>query len=235
MGYRSTLAGVVAAVLFAVTWPVFDQLAGLGVGASSAVAGVIAIAAFVVTLRATRPEFRREQHFQSAVTRPSQLGWRVLSQPDDVLVDRSGASGGRDREPDEKPVIPGRPTPRARDIPKRERTRTLVTQHVHFIVNDAGMQVRRKRRTTGGEVWEEHVRIQWSTVTAIGFATGRHDPIVALYAWVAIGKPHHLSDSRFLDNLQWTELSGLIADATNGRLTLDVGGRHDPKSIWPDM
>jgi hypothetical protein len=26
MEYRSTLAGVVAAVLFAVTWPVFDQL-----------------------------------------------------------------------------------------------------------------------------------------------------------------------------------------------------------------
>jgi hypothetical protein len=27
MGYRSTLAGVVAAVLFAVTWPICDQLA----------------------------------------------------------------------------------------------------------------------------------------------------------------------------------------------------------------
>lgn len=235
MGYRSTLAGVVAAVLFAMTWPALDQLAGLGVGASSEVAGVIAIAAFVVTLRVTRPEFKRVRHFQSAVTRPNQIGWHVVSQPNDVLVDQSGASGERDRDLPEKPVIPGRPTPRARNIPGRERTRTLVTQHIHFIVDDTGMQVRRKRRTIGGEVWEEHVRIQWSTVTAIGFATGRHDPIVALYAWVAIGRPYHLTDSQFLDNLQWTELGELIAGATNGRLTLDIGDRHDPRSIWPDI
>jgi hypothetical protein len=59
MGYRSTLAGVVAVVLFAVTWPVCDQLAGLSIGASSAVAGVLAIAAFGMILRMTRPGFQR--------------------------------------------------------------------------------------------------------------------------------------------------------------------------------
>jgi len=43
MGYRLTLAGVVAAVLFTVTWPICNRLAGLSVDASSAVAGVIAL------------------------------------------------------------------------------------------------------------------------------------------------------------------------------------------------
>jgi hypothetical protein len=235
MGYRSTLAGVVAAVLFAVTWPVCDQLAGLSIGASSAVAGVLAIAAFWMTLRVTRPGFQRVRHLQTADARPNELRWRAVSQQDDVLVDQAGASEERDRELPEKPVIPGRPTPGAGDIPARERARTLATQRIQLTVDDAGMQVRRKRRMIGGEVWEEHIRIQWSAVTAIGFATGRYDPIVALYAWVAVGKPHHLTDSQFLDNLQWTQLSELVAEATSGRLTLDVAGRYNPRSIWPDL
>jgi hypothetical protein len=210
MGYRSTRAGVVAAVLFAVTWPVCDQLAGLSIGASSAVAGVLAIAAFAMTLRVTRPEFPRTRL-------------------------QVGASGERGGELPAKLLIPGRLGPRATDAPARERAGTLVTQQVQFIVDDAGMQVRRKRKTIGEEIWEEHLRIQWSAVTAIGFATGRYDPIAALYVWAAAGKPHHLADARFLNNLQWTQLGELIAEATSGRLTLDAASRYDPRSIWPDL
>jgi hypothetical protein len=234
MGYRSTLAGVVAAVLFAVTWPVCDQLAGLSVGASSAVAGVLAIAAFGMTLWVTRPEFPRTR-LQSAHPRSPEFPWRFVSQQSDVLVDHVGASGEGGGGLPAKPLTPGRLGPRARDIPARERAGTLVTQQVQFIVDDAGMQVRRKRKTIGGEVWEEHLRIQWSAVTAIGFATGRYDPIVALYVWAAAGKPHHLADARFLNNLQWTQLGELIAEATSGRLTLDAASRYNPRSIWPDL
>jgi len=233
--YRATLAGVVAAVVFAVTWPVCDQLADLSVGASSAVAGVLAIAAFGMTLRVTRPKFPRVRRVQSADARASELRWRVVSQQDDVLVDQDGASREHGRELPEKPVMPGRSMPRARDLPAKERARTVVTQHVQFIVDDSGMRVRGKRKTIGGEVWEEYLRIQWSAVTAIGFATGRYDPIVALYAWAATGKPHHLADSRFLNNLQWTQLAELISEATSGQLTLDVASRHNPRSIWPDL
>jgi membrane associated rhomboid family serine protease len=82
MGYRSALAGVVAAVLFAVAWPVCDQLAGLSVGASSAVAGVLAIVAFGMTLRVTRSEFLRVERFHPARARPSELRWHIVSQRD---------------------------------------------------------------------------------------------------------------------------------------------------------
>jgi hypothetical protein len=118
--------------------------------------------------------------------------------------------------------------------PVREQAQTFVTPHVQFIVDGAGMQVRRKRRIVGGEDWEEHLQISWSAVTAIGFATGRHDPIVALYAWPATGKPNHVADSRLLNDSEWTQLGELVAEATYGRLVLDVDGRHSPKSIWPD-
>jgi hypothetical protein len=232
MGYRSTLAGVIAAILFAVTWPVCDQLAGLSVGASSAVAGVLAVAAFGMTLRATRP---RLWSLQSSRAQPNDLHWPVASQQDDVVVGQAGAPDERGRESPDTPVIPGTSTPRARNIPARERARTLVTQHIQFIVEDAGMRVRKKRKTIGEEVWEEHLHIQWSAVTAIGFAIGRYDPVVALYAWAAPGNPHHLADSRFLNNLQWTQLGELIAEASSGRLTLDVASRYNPRSIWPDL
>jgi len=235
MGYRSTLAGVVAAVLFAMSWPVWDQLAGLSAGTSSVVAGVLAVVGFGMTMRATRPEFRRVKHPQSADLRPNELRWRIARQHDDVLVDQAGASGERDRELSEKPVIPGRPVPHVKGVPAMDRAGTLATKHFRFIVDDTGMQVRRKRRTVGGEVWEEHLRIQWPAVTAIGFATGRHDPIAALYAWAAAGKSYHLADSQFLNNLQWMQLGTLISEATSGRLTLDVASRYNPKSIWPDL
>lgn len=234
MGFRLSLAVVVGAALFAVGWAVCDQLAGLGVGASSAAAGVLAIVAFGLTLGVTRPERPRVLHLRSPHAKPDGLGWRVDAQLHDVFVERTARSGERGRALPEKPGITGRSTPHAREIPARDRARTLVTQHVRFIVDDAGMQVRGKRKTAGGEVWEEHLRIQWSAVTVIGFATGRYDPVVALYAWAAAGKPHHVADSRFLSQLQWTQLGELIADATRGRLTLDVAGRYNPKSIWPD-
>jgi hypothetical protein len=171
---------------------------------------------------------------RSAHAKPDGLRWRVDAQLRDVFVERAERSGERGRELPEKPGITGRSTPHVRDIPARERARTLATQHIQFIVDDAGMQVRGKRKTVGGDVWEEHLRIQWSAVTAIGFAAGRYDPIVALYAWASAGKPHHVADSRFLSQLQWTQLGELIAEATRGRLTLDVAGRYNPKSIWPD-
>lgn len=235
MGYRSTLAGVVAAVLLVVTWPVFDQLAGLSVGASSAVAGVLAAAGFGITWRVTRPGFQRVRHLHSADLGPSELRWRIAPQQDDVLVDQAGASAERDRKLSEKPVMQGRLTPRARGVPAMDRVRTLATKDIQFIVDDTGIQVHGKRKTIGGDVWEEYVRIQWSAVTAMGFAIGRHDSIVALYAWAAAGKSYHLVDSKSLDNLQWTQLETLVAEATGGRLTLDVASRYNTKSIWPDL
>ena len=135
----------------------------------------------------------------------------------------------------EEPRTTIRSRPHAReDVPARELPRTLVTQQIQFIVDDVGLQVRGKRKTVGGEVWQENLRIQWSAVRAIGFATGRYDPIVALYAWAAAGKSNHVADSRLLSNLQWTQLGELIAEATSGRLTLDVASRHNPSSIRPD-
>jgi len=159
-------------------------------------------------LRVTRPERARLRDLRSAQAEP--VVWRV----DTPLTVRSA--------------------PPARDIPAREHARTVVTQDIQLIIDDAGMQVRSKRKIVGAEFWEEHVRIQWPAVTAIGFATGRHDPVVALYAWGAGGKSHHVADSRFLDDLQWTRLGKLIAEATQGRLTLDVDSRRDPRSIRPD-
>jgi len=143
--------------------------------------------------------------------------------------------GSVGRELPEKSATPMRPMSSARDVPARKRAGTLVTQHIQFIVDDAGMQVRRKRRTTAGEVWEEHLRLQWAAVTSMGFAIGRYDSVVALYAWTAAGKPDHLADSRFLNNLQWTQFGELIAEATSGRLTLDMASRYNPRSIWPDL
>ena len=229
MGYRLSLALVIASALFAVAWAMCDQVAGLGVGTSSAAAGALAIVAFGLTLRVARPELPRVRDLRSAHAKPDGPRWRVDTQLHDVLAERGTRSGERGRE---LPAEAG--VPHTRDVPAQERARTLVTQHIQFIADDAGLQVRRKRKTAGGEVWEDHLRIQWSAVAAIGFATGRHDPIVALYAWAAAGKPHHVADSRLLSNVQWTQLGELIAEVTRGRLTLDVASRYNPRSIWPD-
>jgi hypothetical protein len=234
MGFRSGLAMAVAVVLFAVAWAVCDQVAGLGVGGSSAVAGVLAVAAFGLTLRVTRPERARVRDLRSAQAEPVVLRWRVDTPLHGVFVEPAARSSERGRDSPEKPRITARSAPHARDIPAREHVRTVVTQDIQLIVDDAGMQVRSKRKMVGSEVWEEHLRIEWPAVTAIGFATGRHDPVVALYVWVTGGKSHHVADSRFFNDLQWTRLGKLIAEATHDRLTLDVGSRYDPRSIRPD-
>jgi hypothetical protein len=234
MGFRLSLAVVLAAALFAVSWAVCDQLAGLGVAGSSAAAGVVAIVAFGLTLRATRPERLHVRHLGSAHVGPNGLRRRVDTELYEVYSERAARSGEGGRELPEKPGITRRSTPKARDRPTRDRARTVVSERIKFIVDDAELQVRRKRRTIGGEVWEEYLRIQWSTVRGIGFATGRHDPIVALYAWTTAGRPYHVADSQFLSHLQWIQLGELITEATRGRLTLDVDSRHNPRSIRPD-
>lgn len=234
MGYRSSLAAVVAAVLFAVAWAICDQFVGLGVGGSSVAAGVVAFVAFGLTLRVTQPDHVRVRQLRSSQAEPIGPLWRIDTQPRDVVVEPDARSGERGRTLPEETKITVRSTPHAREMPARERGGSLVTENIQFIVNDAGMQIRGKRKTVGGEVWEQRLRIQWSAVTAIGFATGRYDPVVALYAWAAAGRPHHVADSRFLNDLQWTELGELIAEATRGRLTLDAASRHNPRSIRPD-
>lgn len=234
MGFKISLAMVVAGALFAVAWAACDQLIGLSIGASSAAAGALAIMAFGLTVRLARPERPSVRHLPSAHAQPDGLRWRVDTQPRDVVSERTARSAERERQLPEKSPITERSARHARDIPPRERAGTLVAQRIQFIVDDAGIQVRGKRKTVGGEVWEEYLQVQWSAVTAIGFATGRHDPIVALYVWGAPGKPHHVADSLSLSHSQWTQLGELIAEATRGRLTLDVASRHDPRSIWPD-
>ncbi len=232
MGYRWSLAAVVAAALFAVAWILCDQLADLGAGGSSAAAGVLAIVVFGLTARATRPERPRVQHLRSAHAKPDGLGRQIGAQPRDVLAGPAARSGARGGELPERPEVTGRSTPHAGDMHVRDGT--VLTQDIQFIVDNAGMKVRGKRKTPAGDVWEERLRIRWSAVTGLGFSIGSHDSVIALYAWAAAGKPHYVADSRALDHLQWTQLGELIAGATFGRLTLDVASRDDPRSIWPD-
>ena len=221
MGYRLSLAAVVAAALFAVAWVLCDQLAGLGVGESSAAAGVLAIVVFGLAARMTRPARPRVQHLRSAHAKPDGLGWQIGALPCDVLSGPAARSGST-----------GRSTPHAGDMHAQDGT--VLTQEIQFIVDDAGMQVRGKRKTPTGDVWEERLRIRWPAVTGLGFSIGSHDSVVALYAWGAAGKPYYVADSQVLDHLQWTQLGELIAGATSGRLTLDVASRDDLRSMWPD-
>jgi hypothetical protein len=67
------------------------------------------------------------------------------------------------------------------NAPAPQGPQTLVAQHIQFIIDDVEFVVKQKRKTVGAEVWEEHLRIRWSTARNIGFATDRYDPIVALY------------------------------------------------------
>jgi hypothetical protein len=233
MGYRLSLAAVVAAALFAVAWVLCDQLTGLGVGGSSGSAGILAIVAFGLTVRLTRPEQPRVLHLPSEHAKPAGLGWQIDAQLQEALAKPVAWPASHGRELPEKPEGSGRSTPHAEDMHAREGI--VLTQDIQFIVDDDGMRVRGKRTMAVGVVWEERLRIHWPAVTALGFSTGSFDPIVALYAWVKAGKPHYVADSRVLNHAQWTQLGKLIAEATSGRLTLDVASRHDPKSIWPDL
>jgi len=186
MGYRLSLAGVVAAALFAAAWVLCDQLAGLGVGGSSAAAGVLAIAVFGLMARVTRPERPRVQHLRSAHAKPDGLGRQIGAQPRDVLAGPAARSAERGGDLPERPGVTGRSTPYAGDMPVRNGT--VLTQDIQFIVDDAGMQVRRKRKRPAGDVWEERLRIRWSAVRGLGFSIGSHDSVVALYAWAAAGE-----------------------------------------------
>jgi hypothetical protein len=182
--------------------------------------------------RMTRPERPRVQHLRFAHAKPDGLVRQIGAQPRDVLAGPVARSGGRWGEPLKRPRVTGRSTPHAGDMPVRNGT--VLTQDIEFIVDDAGMQVRRKRKRLAGDVWEERLRIRWSTVGGLGFSIGSHHSVVALYAWAAAGKPQYVADSRALDHSQWAQLGALIAGATSGRLALDMASRDDPRSIWPD-
>lgn len=230
MGFRSSLAAVLASVLFAGAWAACDQLGGFGVGGSSAVAGVLAIVAFALTLLLTRSDSPGVGRLRSERAKPNGLRGPVGAPLPNVYAEPDARPGGLEHG---LPETHGT-TAKAREAPTGEYTGTLVTQQVQFIVDGAGMQVRGKRKTIGGEVWEEYLRIQWSAVTAIGFAIERYDPVVALYAWAAVGRPAHVTDSRLLSHSEWAELAELIAGATRGRLTLDPASRRNPRSVWPE-
>jgi len=131
--------------------------------------------------------------------RSDRLTWLDDTRVHDVRAQRDPRSGESGRELPEDPTITGRSTPQGPDTTARERVRTLKTQKLQFIVDQAGMQVQRRRMKVRGEIWEEYHRVQWPAVTAIGLDIGRDDSVVALYACTATGRPHHLADSRSLD------------------------------------
>ena len=92
MGYRLSLAAVVAAALFAVAWVLCDQLADLGVGGSSAAAGVLAIVVFGLMARVTRPNVRVCS--TSGPRTPSRTAWARRS-----VLGRATCSLGQSRGP----------------------------------------------------------------------------------------------------------------------------------------
>jgi hypothetical protein len=121
-----------------------------------------------------------------------------------------------------------------RGAPVPQRAHTLLSKHIQLIIDHAEFVCMQRRGTTDAELWEECLRIQWSAVRRIAFATDIHDPIVALYVWTAPRERHYVADSGFLTQSQWTRLAGLIAQSTGGRLTLDLAGRDNPRSMSPD-
>lgn len=124
---------------------------------------------------------------------------------------------------------------RAGGEPKPQRPEVLITQHVQLIVDDAGIEVKTRRGSIGGsDLWDTYLRVRWSRVVAIGFATDRHDPIVCCYAWTVDRVRHHIADSGFLTRSEWARLGELIAGATRGRLILDLAARDNPRSVGPD-
>jgi hypothetical protein len=120
------------------------------------------------------------------------------------------------------------------EAPEPQRAHTLASQRIKLIIDDAEFVSMQRRGTIDGELWEEYLRIQWAAMRKIGFATDSHDPIVALYVWTAPGERHYIADSGFLTQSQWTRLADLIAQSTRGRLTLDLTGRDNPRSMSPD-
>jgi hypothetical protein len=204
---------VIAAALFAATWAVCD-LAGLGPAISLALAGVITISVVPWLI------FRGSRRSEGLDEPP---GW-------DLRPRRSERLGAQSREP---ATIPERPTWHPGEAHTRRCAQTLVTQYVRIVIDHAGFEVKKRRKTAVADAWEEYLRMQWSAVTTIKFTTDRHDPIVALYVWTTSGKRRHVADSRFLSQSQWVQLSELIAESTDGRLTLDLAGRDNPPAL-PD-
>lgn len=223
MLFKSGLAVAVAGALFAATWAVCEQLVGLGAGTSVAMAGVLL--AIVVSGLAFWALCRPQ------VLRPGQWTreWDVWLQPADERHHR------RNEQPYEGPEVLGKSTRQhAPDTPTPQGARMLVTEHIKLIVDDVEFEVQKGRRTAVTDVWEEYLRVQWSAVTAIGFATGRHDPIVALYVRTAAGVRYHVADSGFLSRSEWAQLGQLIVEATHGRLILNLAERDNPRSMPQD-
>lgn len=113
MGYRLSLDAVAAAALFAVAWVLCDQLAGLGVGGSSAAAGVLAVVVFGLTAKVTRPERPRVQNFRSPHAMTDGPAFWITMRPRDVAVGRlrrlARAAGCRSSQgpPDSQRRSPG--------------------------------------------------------------------------------------------------------------------------------
>jgi hypothetical protein len=204
----------VAAALFAATWVVSEQLAGLGTLISLALAGVVTVSVvpWLVVRTPRRP--------QALVRGP---GWDIRPGGDE----RPGA-----QQSGTATIVqtPSRHTGHADALRDAE---TFVNQYVRIAVDGAGFEVRKRRKTAVADGWDEYLRMQWSAVAAIKFATDRHDPVVALYLWTASGERYHVVDSGLLSRSEWAQLSMLIAESTGGRLALDLTEREN-RSALPD-
>lgn len=220
MLFKSKLPAAIMLVLLAVAWVVLGLLIGLGVGPSLAVAAVLAIAAVPwLVHRSSRRPHRPGQGLRPR--RSARGGPQRVTRFGDYTENHGHPSGKTRHGVRDEAHVPQLP-------------QTLVTQFVQLIVDDGGFAVKKRQKTATWDFWEDHLRVAWPDVKAIAFATDRHDPIVALYAWTTSGTRHHVADSRFLSQSEWTELVNLISWATRGRLTLDLAGRDDPRNIRPD-
>ena len=124
-----------------------------------------------------------------------------------------------------------RQRPHQKPVPRRPEV--LITQRVQIIVDDGGIEIK-TRIVSGADLWDPYLQMRWPTVAAIGFATDRYDPIISCYAWTVDRVRHHLADAGSLTRSEWARLGELIAEATRGRLILDLAARDNPRSLGPD-
>jgi hypothetical protein len=111
---------------------------------------------------------------------------------------------------------------------------TITTRRVQVTADHTGLTVKNRRRTPGGDVWEQRLRLPWTQIDGFDFATDSKDPIVALYVLSASRTRHYAMDSAHLNGQEWARLAGMIAHCTGHRLLLDVSRRDDPRSPRPD-
>jgi hypothetical protein len=208
-----TSTPVAAAALFAATWIVSEPIAGLSGPISLALSGVVTVSVVPWLLFRTR----RTQ---------------IVVQPYRRDV-RSGWTGVHDAQPSAADATIRAPTRHPGTARTPQGPQRLVTQYVRIVLDDAGFEVEKKRKTAVADAWDEYLRMEWSKVAAMRFATARHDPVVALYAWTAFGERHHVADSRLLSGSEWAQLSKLIAESTGSRLALDLTERGNPP-VLPD-